>query len=463
MSLRSLPSIEAVLATPEAAALLQRLPRATLTDAVRAVVDQRRESLRSSEAVPDAAAATSPADIAREAARWVHRELSGTLPPVVNATGVVLHTNLGRAPLAPRAIESLTRAARAASAVELDLQTGERGHRDVHVSRLLADLTGAEGGMVVNNNAAALLLAIDTFAPRREVIVSRGELIEIGGAFRLPDVLRRAGAVLREVGTTNRTRLEDYRSVLSRRTALLLRAHPSNYRVEGFTEQPSRAEIAGLAREHGIPFVEDLGSGALVDLAEYGAPHEPTPAEAIRAGVDLVTFSADKLLGGPQAGLIVGRADLIQCLQKNPLKRALRVDKLILAALRATLTLYRTSTDLRAEVPTLGLLARSEAQLEELARRACGLLREALSSEFEVDVCPSQSEIGSGAQPTVTLPSRALRVQREGWDERRMAAFFRTAYPAILGRISRGHFLLDLRAVRDAEDLIPHHAEASRS
>ncbi len=455
MNLRSLPSVDAVLATREAATLLESVSRAVLTDAIRTVLDRHRNQILSS----GSGEAPSAATVATKAAAWIATELTRDLPAVVNATGVVLHTNLGRAPIAPKAIDSLARAAREPSAVELDLTTGARGQRDAHVARLLADLTGAEAGMAVNNNAAALLLVVDSLASRREVIVSRGELIEIGGAFRLPDVLRRAGAVLREVGTTNRTRVEDYSAVLSRRTGLILRAHPSNYRVEGFTEQPSRTELAALAHEHGIPFVEDLGSGALVDLSTYGAPREPTPAEAIRAGVDVVTFSGDKLLGGPQAGLLVGRGDLIATLQKNPLKRALRVDKLILAALRATLTLYRTSKDLPTELPTLGFLARTEQSLEELAQQAAGLLREALPGEFEIDTIPSESEIGSGAQPTATLPSRAVRVRHDGWEADQVASFFRAASPAVLGRISQGDFLLDLRAVPRAADLVPHRIE----
>lgn len=457
MSLSSLPSVDLVLATQEATALLEQVPRPLLTDAVRAVLSRHREALLAS---GEESAAPSASGVAAEAGRWVRRELAPTLPEVVNATGVILHTNLGRAPLAPTAIESVVRAARGSAAVELDLDSGRRGQRDTHVGPLLADLTGAGAGMVVNNNAAALLLAVDTLASRREVIVSRGELIEIGGAFRLPDVLRRAGAVLREVGTTNRTRIADYEKVLSRRTGLILRAHPSNYRVEGFTEQPTRRELARLASQHDVPFVEDLGSGALVDLEKYGAPHEPTPAEAIRAGVGLVTFSGDKLLGGPQAGLIVGSADLVGRLQSNPLKRALRVDKLILAALRATLTLYRTSQHVPADVPAIGFLARTESQLDDLARRAESLLRKALPTDFELEVIPSDSEIGSGAQPTVALPSRAIRLRHPRWSASEVAGFFRMSAPAIIGRISEGHFLLDLRAVASAEDLIPQAMES---
>lgn len=455
MSLRSLPSVDAVLSSSETAALLEDTPRALVVDAVRAVLEKHRGRLREDRAEE---ASLEVPDVLAEARRWIETHLRPDLPAVINATGIVLHTNLGRAPLSPRAIESLLHAAQAPSAIELDLTTGRRGKRDDHVCGLLASLTGAEAGMVVNNNAAALLLIMDTLAHRREVVVSRGELIEIGGSFRLPDVLRRAGAVLREVGTTNRTRIDDYRKVLSRRTALLLRAHPSNYRIEGFTQEASRTELASLGREAGIPFVEDLGSGALIDLEPLGIPHEPTPAEALAAGVDLVTVSGDKLLGGPQAGLIVGRADLITRLQENPLKRALRADKLTLAALRATLTLYRTATDLPAEVPTLGFLARTTQELEELAAEAQSLLREALPTEFTVEITASESQIGSGALPTRTQPSVALSISRTNTGPEKIARIFRSARPAILGRITGGRFLLDLRAVSRATDLVPHAA-----
>ena len=461
MSLRDLPSVDVVLATPVAQALLGQTPRELLTDAIRhAIAGKRREIQNNLEAgVPSPPVSTD--EIALRAKGWLQKNLDPDIPSVVNATGILLHTNLGRAPLAPRAIESLLRAARTTSALEFDLETGQRGHRDNHISTLLADLTGAEAGMAVNNNAAALLLTIDSLAARREVIVSRGELIEIGGAFRLPDMLRRAGAVLREVGTTNRTRLADYEEILSRRTGLLLRAHPSNYRIEGFTEAPSRSQLAELAHKHQIPFVEDLGSGSLVDLAHHGAAAEPRVSDAVKAGVDLVTFSGDKLLGGPQAGLIVGRADLITKLQNNPFKRALRMDKLGIAALRATLSLYRTSTNPAADIPILGWLTRSPDELDTMARQSLDLMSQVLPADFVLEILESEAEIGSGAQPTVKLPSRAISVQRKDWSPEKMARFFRMARPAILGRIGRGRFLLDLGAVQSASDLVPRGDQES--
>lgn len=453
-----LPSVDAVLSSATAAGLLELRSRSVLLDEVRAVLDDlRAEVFARGAGRAESSAASSPSadDVAAAAGHRLERKLAHSLPTVVNATGVILHTNLGRAPLGEAAVAALEQAARAPVAVELDLESGERGQRDAHVADLLCELTGAEAALVVNNNAAALLLVIDTLAARREVLISRGELIEIGGSFRLPEVLARAGAILREVGTTNRTRVEDYGAALSRRAALVLRTHPSNYRIEGFTERPERSALAAVARAHGIAFVEDLGSGALVDLASYGLPHEPTPREALAAGADLVTFSGDKLLGGPQAGLVVGRADLIARLQKNPLKRALRVDKLILAALRATLVSYRSSPDLARDVPALALLARSEADLEGLGQNALEELRRVLPAEFELRIVRSEAQVGSGAQPTLSLPSRAIEVHRADWEAERTARLFRSASPAIVGRIQQGRLLLDLRGVAAAADLVP--------
>ncbi|MEW6268786.1 MAG: L-seryl-tRNA(Sec) selenium transferase [Thermodesulfobacteriota bacterium] len=463
MQPRSLPSVDAVLARPLAASLRARFARPLVVEAVRRVLDEARHGARSAVAPSDATRASddaSPDAILQRAAAWLEQAVAGRPPGVVNATGVVLHTNLGRAPLAPSAVRAIAEAAAAPVAVELDLATGERGERDRHVSEALCALTGAEAAAVVNNNAAALLLVLDTLANRREVVVSRGELIEIGGSFRLPDVLRKSGAVLREVGTTNRTRLEDYAAAINRRTALVLRAHPSNYRITGFTERPELRQLAALAHERGVPLLEDLGSGALIDLETLGLPHEPTPREALGAGADLVTFSGDKLLGGPQAGVVLGGAALVERLQRNPLKRALRVDKLTLAGLAATLALYRGAADLAAELPVLGLLHRDATALEALAREACALLRAALGPGFSCEVVATRAEVGSGAQPTLELPSFAVAVEHAQWREDRVARWFRDARPAIIGRVTRGRFLLDVRAVRDAADLVPRHEAA---
>jgi L-seryl-tRNA(Ser) seleniumtransferase len=375
-----------------------------------------------------------------------------SLKQVVNATGVVLHTNLGRALLADTAIEAVVRAARSPVNLEYDLASGGRGDRDALIEEQLCALTGAEAATVVNNNAAAVLLALNSIADGREVIVSRGELIEIGGAFRIPDIMERSGARLREVGTTNRTHPRDYADSIGPDTAMLLKVHPSNYRIIGFTAEVGLAEMVAIGNTHQIPVMEDLGSGALLDLRKYGLPieaNEPMVADRVTAGAGLVTFSGDKLLGGPQAGLIVGRRDLVDRLKANPLKRALRCDKLTLAALEATLRLYSRSSDPGADLPTLRQLRRTPGELESAATRAREILADRLGPEFTFEVVVSASEIGSGALPTATMESRALRVTHREHSPDTIASMFRHACPPVIGRITDGAFMLDLRAVED--------------
>ncbi|MFM7737274.1 MAG: L-seryl-tRNA(Sec) selenium transferase [Alphaproteobacteria bacterium] len=451
MDPRALPGVDAVLSSGAARPLLERWPRPLVAGALRRELDEARRAIL---AGGEPSALTGEA-LAERAGRRLERDLEAHPPRVVNTTGTVLHTNLGRAPLVPRAIEALVRVAAEPSALELDLATGGRGERDRAIADRLRELAGADDAVVVNNAAAALLLVVDTLGRRREVVVSRGEMIEIGGAMRLPDLLERAGAVLREVGPTNRTRVEDYAAAIGRRTGFVLRAHPSNYRVDGFAERAPLDALARLAREHGVPLVEDLGSGAMVDLGAFGLPSEPRPADSLRTGADLVVFSCDKLLGGPQAGIAAGRADLVERLRRNPLRRALRVDKLGIAALAATLDAWRGARDPGAEIPALGLLLRPVDELEALANEACRLLRAALPAGFRVEVVPSLAEIGSGAQPGAELPSRAVAVEHADFDAERIAAFFRAARPAVLGRIARERFLLDVKAVVRADDLVP--------
>jgi L-seryl-tRNA(Ser) seleniumtransferase len=369
------------------------------------------------------------------------------LGPVVNATGVVLHTNLGRAILAESAIEALEEAARSPVNLEYDLAGGERGDRDTLIEDDLRALTGAEAATVVNNNAAAILLALNTLAEGREVIVSRGELIEIGGSFRMPDVMARSGVRLREVGTTNRTHPRDYADAIGADTALLLKVHPSNYRIVGFTSEVSLEELVAIGRERGVEVVEDLGAGALVDLSEYGLPREPVVAARIAAGAGLITFSGDKLLGGPQAGLIAGRRDLVERIRRNPLKRALRCDKLTLAALGATLRLYLRSGDLASDLPTLRLLRRTTGELKIVAERARAIIAERLGAEFQVEAIASSSEVGSGALPAEALASVAVRVTHPRKSASAIAAMFRRA--RIIGRITDRAFLLDMRTIED--------------
>ncbi|MFV3358196.1 L-seryl-tRNA(Sec) selenium transferase, partial [Klebsiella pneumoniae] len=373
------------------------------------------------------------------------------LRPVFNLTGTVLHTNLGRAIQAESAVEAVASAMRAPVTLEYDLDDAGRGHRDRAIADLLCQITGAEDACIVNNNAAAVLLMLAATASGREVVVSRGELVEIGGAFRIPDVMRQAGCQLHEVGTTNRTHAKDYRQAVNDNTALLMKVHTSNYSIEGFTKAVDEAELAAIGRELDVPVVADLGSGSLVDLSQYGLPKEPRPQEMIAAGVSLVSFSGDKLLGGPQAGIIVGKRALIAQLQSHPLKRALRADKMTLAALEATLRLYQHPEALREKLPTLRLLARPAEEIRRLAERLQPDLA-AHYADFAVSVAACQSQIGSGSLPVDRLPSAALTfTPHDGRGSRleALAARWRALPCPVIGRIYDGRLWLDLRCLED--------------
>ncbi len=444
-----IPSVDKMLRAPALRAALDRHGRPAVTDAVRTVLSAARRDL-----AEHRAAETGDEAIAARVNAILDVLAKPSLIRVFNLTGTVLHTNLGRAPLPATAIEAMIQAAGACN-LEYDLEKGRRGDRDSHLEPLLTRLTGAEAATVVNNNAAAVLLVLNSLARDKEVLVSRGELIEIGGSFRIPDIMSRAGCILREVGTTNRTHLSDFADNAGDDTALVMKVHASNYAIEGFTTAPAETALAALAKEKDIPFVNDLGSGALADLAEYGLPHEPTPAEALADGADIVTFSGDKLLGGPQAGLIVGRADLIAKIRKNPMKRAMRLDKVTIAALEAILRLYTDPARLADRLPAIGLLSRSAADIADAATRICPVLANALEPIADVGIVACRSQIGSGSLPVDRLDSTALEIRPrvqgrgEGRTLNRIVEVFRSLPAPVIGRVQDGALLFDLRCLVD--------------
>ena len=464
--LQQLPAIEKLLNTSEMLELQATYARPLVIEALRAVIADIRSSIlqdlptssqrdasnatTSVEKLPDTAA------YARLTRQRIEAKMVPRLHPVVNATGTITHTNLGRALLSTAACEAIQQAAQNYVNLEYDVATGKRGHRDRITEPLLQQLTGGEASTIVNNNAAAILLALQTLARGKEVIVSRGELIEIGGAFRIPDVMEASGAILREVGTTNRTHLRDYAAAITENTGLLLKVHPSNYKILGFTATPAMEELTQLGAQHGIPTMEDLGSGALVDMEQYGLPREPLVAESLASGVDIVTFSGDKLLGGPQAGLIVGKAEWIEKMRKNPMMRAMRVDKLTLAALSATLQLYLTApyagTDtLAAQLPMLNRYTRPMEALHTVALELANQLESIFGDKVRIRVMETHGQIGSGALPIETLTSVALVMEASDVSAEGLAAHFRNAKVPVIGRIKDAQLWLDLRAIYERE------------
>ena len=446
---RRLPSVDEVLRTDVAGAAIADFGRPAVLAAVRDTLATARLAGAGAEA----------ASVAQSARTTLQAQAASSLRPVFNLTGTVLHTNLGRALLAQVAIDAASEAMRSAVALEFDLGSGKRGERDDHLRGLLCELTGAEDATIVNNNAAAILLVLNTLAKGREAIVSRGELIEIGGAFRMPEIMSRAGAKLAEVGTTNRTHKKDYVGALGPKTGLILKVHTSNYRIEGFTKEVGARDLAVLAHERKVPLVNDLGSGTLVDLWRFGVAHEPTVAEAVAEGADLVTFSGDKLLGGPQAGFIVGRKALIEKLNKNPIKRALRVDKIRLAAIEATLRLYRDPDRLAQNLPTYRLLARPLKEMQEVSRRVLPALQAKLGDSWELKTIPCTSQVGSGALPAETLASLGIsivpaRARASGSLLNAASAALRDLRVPVIGRIENGSLVLDLRCLVDVDAFI---------
>ncbi len=456
---KKLPALDRLLAWPQVKALTAAYGETAAKDAARAMLATARDEIAKGANADDLA---KPAILGQRIEALLAARFSPSLRPVFNLTGTVIHTNLGRAIMPESVIAEVAAAAAQPTNLEFDLATGRRGDRDSHVEAQICRLTGAEAATVVNNNAAAVLLVLNTLARRKEVLVSRGELVEIGGAFRIPDVMARAGAKLHEVGTTNRTHLKDFAEAVSDRVALVMKIHTSNYEVQGFTKAVPEAELAALSHNHGLPFVVDLGSGMLVDLAQWGLPHERTAQETLADGADLVTFSGDKLLGGPQAGIIAGRADLVAKIKKNPMKRALRLDKLVIAALSATLRLYEAPERLQQEVPVLRLLTRPLEEIDAVADEVAPALADVFGDAARVETSACNSQIGSGALPVDLLPSRAVVIHptsgKGGWLNR-LAAAFRALPVPVIGRISDGALWLDLRCLEDAAGFISQLGE----
>jgi len=448
---RKLPAVDDVMRDPAVCALVASYGHESVVDAARAVLVRLRQEITSGLLNDDnGLLELALSGLTGALENQLRQALSYSLQPLINATGVILHTNLGRAPLSAEAIEHIRETAASYSNLEFDLAAGVRGKRDVHVDRLFRKLLSSDAEIstiVVNNNAAAVLLALNTFAEGGEVIVSRGELVEIGGSFRIPDVMAKSGAILREVGTTNRTRTGDYEAAITERTRLLLRVHRSNFEITGFTEQASTAELVALARKRGIPLMEDLGSGALFDLRSIGISGEPGVLDSLRAGVDIVTYSGDKLLSGPQAGLISGGSKFISRMRSNSLFRALRVDKLIYAALEATLLAY-VQRDHDA-VPTLRMMRLTK---EEIGKRAETVAAQISNSQFKVEIMDGESLLGGGAAPSSVLPTRVLALTCEGLSADELATRLRVSEPPIIARVEEGRVVLDLRTVFPAQD-----------
>nr|WP_275584448.1 L-seryl-tRNA(Sec) selenium transferase [Pantoea coffeiphila] len=444
-----LPSIDSLLRQSAMQVLSGKWGHVRLVAILREMQQSAREHIRQHQQLP-----AWSQDWASHARSLLHHQSRCGLRPVLNLSGTVLHTNLGRAQLAETAVAAATRAMRSPVTLEYSLDDAGRGHRDRALADLLCQLTGAEDACIVNNNAAAVLLMLAALAPGKQVIVSRGELVEIGGAFRIPDVMTQAGCTLREVGTTNRTHLKDYRQAIGEDTALLMKVHTSNYQIQGFTRAVSEAELIALGEESGLPVVVDLGSGSLIDLSQHGLPEEPMPQRLIAAGVSLVSFSGDKLLGGPQAGIIIGKKALIERLQQHPLKRALRVDKVTLAALEATLQLYRQPDKLAEQLPTLRFLTRTRQDIHAQGLRLLPAVEAACGQQFCVALAPCSSQIGSGSLPIERLPGTALTLTpRDGSGSTLMALTrkLREGDVPVIGRIHDGSLWLDLRTLEDEE------------
>ncbi len=446
--LRALPSVERVLEHPEMVRLSEQVPRWALTESVRQVIDAMRKAIVSGERQTE----IEIAEIVSQAADLANKLSQRGIRRVINATGILLHTNLGRSILAKRVMDAVLEVGSSYSCLEIDLETGRRTSRLRHVEALLRRIIGCEAATAVNNNAGAVLLTLNTLAEGKEAIVSRGELIEIGGSFRLPEVIGKSGTIMVEVGTTNRTNVEDYRRAISKKSAVILKVHRSNFEMTGFVESVASKELAKLAHEHGLVLVEDLGSGALLDYAEFAIEHEPMPQERLRDGVDLVTFSADKLLGGPQAGVIVGKKDLVDRMRTNPLARALRLDKMTLAALEETLRLYLEPQKLIEALPTLRMIATQVDDLERRAKMVAATLKNEVGEMLEITTARERSQIGGGSLPGVSLETAVVKISSRHYRPEDISSVLRNCNPPIVARIADDKVIIDLRTVQPSED-----------
>jgi L-seryl-tRNA(Ser) seleniumtransferase len=452
--LKKLPSVDELLKDDQVKQWLDIHPRALVLDAVRSALDRKRKSiLHAAEPLPSPMReqAFSSAEILKEA-EIILAELSApSLRRVINATGVIVHTNLGRSVLSQKAVERIVEVSRHYSNLEYDIQAGARGKRFVHIEQILRRLTGVEAATAVNNNAAAVLLCLNTLAFGKEVIVSRGELVEIGGSFRVPDVMERSNAILREVGTTNKTHLKDYERAISENTALLLKVHTSNYKIVGFTKEVSAADLSKLGKKHNLPVMWDLGSGSFVDLSTYGAGSEPTVQQGIESGVDVLTFSGDKLLGGPQAGLILGKQIYLDLIKSNPLTRALRMDKFTLAALEATLSQYLDRENAARDIPTLWMLTQPLSEIRRKADVLVAGIRNLELAGIIVTMQDDMSQSGGGALPTGTFPTKTVCIRHEHMSANKIESRLRLGQPHIISRIKEGMIIFDPRTLRDEE------------
>lgn len=443
----TIPKVDKVMSLLPLVSLLEAHPRPTVLAAVRNVL----ATLRIDAVDGKLATSIEESDLCKLITTELERIVAPSLHPVVNGSGVVIHTNLGRSLLSESACRQMLAVAQRSSNLEMDMATGERGERYVHVETLLCELTGAEAALVVNNNAAAVLLALTGIANRKEVVVSRGELVEIGGSFRIPEVMKLSGGILKEVGTTNRTHLKDYQAAVSAETALFLKVHTSNYSVVGFTAEVSIDQIVRCGKETGIPVMADIGSGSLLDLSGYGITGETPVQEYVKAGVDIITCSGDKMLGGPQAGIILGKRELLARIRKEQLLRAIRIDKLTLAALEATLKLYRDEREAVAAIPTLRMLTLQPLALKARASSWIRRIRPRIPSSVKLTVVAGDSQVGGGSLPLLDLPTFLMAIEAKGWSPQQIDAAFRGRKTPVLGRINKGQYLLDLRTLQEAD------------